>query len=502
MFKPVAIFLFLLSTILFGCNGSLNSHQSEPPEIDKPEPPKVDGPLKTWTENILLWDESYETPDLADFIFGNKIEVSQFDETLKDLANKLVKGPLAQPIWLKEKPEAEFYDASSFGTDANVLEKTETFIGQKVVLPKGAQIIVMGDFHGSIHSLIRNLWRLLASGFIDSNFKIVKENSFLVFTGDFVDRGRYSIECLYTLFRLKLANFDEVFLLRGNHENLMISDQYGLKTELQIKYGNQVSGRLFKDITNFYRFLPVVLLAEIAEQQPGILHFSHGGFSYNVNEKKLAHSPIKLLKSTATFEKLSEKEALGYMWSDFHQLDETIASDRGLSASDGVAILGKDAIAHYGEQILQETKKPLVSIIRGHQDLEFGLKMFFNEMPSEEKLKELQAKNKKYQSGPWHWQDVVKSADQQEARISGLRMSDYRPVYTFTSAAEGRGLPFDSYGIIKTERSPKDYRLEVHEIPLSGRKLERSYVSISKALSGFDQISPLWSEKGPGLFQW
>ena len=55
----------------------------------------------------------------------------------------------------------------------------------------------------------------------------------MVFTGDFVDRGRNGLEVWYTLLSLKCApgNWDKVFLIRGNHETCEISDDYGYKHE-------------------------------------------------------------------------------------------------------------------------------------------------------------------------------------------------------------------------------------------------------------------------------
>jgi predicted MPP superfamily phosphohydrolase len=158
--------------------------------------------------------------------------------------------------WLNELIfNDDYFNIDDFGNDTvRTVNSEKLFYGQKIKIPENSDIIVMSDLHGSLHSLLRNLWRLVMAGFINKDFKIVNPN--IIFTGDFVDRGRYSIEVLYTIIRLKLANFDNVYMLRGNHENQCISEQYGLLDELKLKYDNQ-SRRVFNDISNFYRFLPV-----------------------------------------------------------------------------------------------------------------------------------------------------------------------------------------------------------------------------------------------------
>ena len=44
------------------------------------------------------------------------------------------------------------------------------------------------------------------------------ENPYL-FNGDFVDRGSFSVECIFVLFGFKLLYPDRFFMSRGNHES-------------------------------------------------------------------------------------------------------------------------------------------------------------------------------------------------------------------------------------------------------------------------------------------
>jgi hypothetical protein len=61
--------------------------------------------------------------------------------------------------------------------------------------------------------------------------------SIYIFNGDFVDRGAWGMETLILMCALKLAQPQHVYLLRGNHETITCTMQYGFKGELVAKYG-------------------------------------------------------------------------------------------------------------------------------------------------------------------------------------------------------------------------------------------------------------------------
>lgn len=76
---------------------------------------------------------------------------------------------------------------------------------------------VVGDLHGNYHDLLRIL-----------NYAS-KTTHKIIFLGDYVDRGHFSIECITLLFSLKVMYPDKYFLLRGNHEFDCMCSQYGFK---------------------------------------------------------------------------------------------------------------------------------------------------------------------------------------------------------------------------------------------------------------------------------
>jgi len=85
-------------------------------------------------------------------------------------------------------------------------------IGRLVKLPREGKAIIVGDVHGDLESLYYILR--------DSDFmaRAEEELVYLVFLGDYGDRGIRSPEVYYVVLKLKELFPENVFLLRGNHE--------------------------------------------------------------------------------------------------------------------------------------------------------------------------------------------------------------------------------------------------------------------------------------------
>ena len=121
---------------------------------------------------------------------------------------------------------------------------------QKVVAPAGSRVVIFGDFHGDALSLFNALDTLRAQNILHDNFRLAP-NINMVFLGDLVDRGNYNVETLYVAWRLKAANPDRVFLLRGNHETQRISGGFGLLGELQKRFPTHAQ-TIFNDINQLF----------------------------------------------------------------------------------------------------------------------------------------------------------------------------------------------------------------------------------------------------------
>jgi hypothetical protein len=84
--------------------------------------------------------------------------------------------------------------------------------GGLVYLPSQGKTIVVGDLHGDLQSLIFILER---SEFIRNS---PQAREYIIFLGDYGDRGAQSVEVYYLILSLKSIFREKVILLRGNHE--------------------------------------------------------------------------------------------------------------------------------------------------------------------------------------------------------------------------------------------------------------------------------------------
>jgi len=165
------------------------------------------------------------------------------------------------------------------------------FVG-KMEFGNNAIIAFHGDLHGDVHSLMQFIGKLQESGYIQENsFTISNPNFYMMFLGDYVDRGFYGMEVIYTIIRLKLANPDKVFMVRGNHEDVAVN-QYGhyLATEVKNKVDSQAKqGFCFESLHAFYNSLPVALYIGATNDKghKDFLLCCHGGIEIGFDENAL-----------------------------------------------------------------------------------------------------------------------------------------------------------------------------------------------------------------------
>ncbi|XP_016401832.1 serine/threonine-protein phosphatase with EF-hands 2 isoform X3 [Sinocyclocheilus rhinocerous] len=161
---------------------------------------------------------------------------------------------------------------------------------------KHKEITICGDLHGHLEDLLLIFYK---NGFPSAETPYV-------FNGDFVDRGKESIEILLVLFAFLLLYPHDVHLNRGNHEDHIVNLRYGFTKEVLGKY--QVHGKMIlKLLQKIFSWLP---LATVIDQKVLILH---GGISdktdLNVIAKLDRHrfaSALRPLKSSGASARLKE----------------------------------------------------------------------------------------------------------------------------------------------------------------------------------------------------
>lgn len=138
------------------------------------------------------------------------------------------------------------------------LKAREIFISQPMLLELEAPLKICGDIHGQYYDLLR----LFEYG------GFPPEANYL-FLGDYVDRGRQSLETICLMLAYKIKYPENFFLLRGNHESSTINRLYGFYDECKRRY----SIRLWKLFGDCFNCLPV---AAIIDEK---ILCMHGGLS-------------------------------------------------------------------------------------------------------------------------------------------------------------------------------------------------------------------------------
>jgi hypothetical protein len=124
---------------------------------------------------------------------------------------------------------------------------------KKVLLDAREKIIIFGDNHGSFHTFYRNMLRLHLLGIIDMEHYTINPNYRILFLGDIVDRGIYALEILSILFEFMIRDTEyRLIINRGNHEELIINENYGFKNEVISKH----SISLWNKINDIFVTLP------------------------------------------------------------------------------------------------------------------------------------------------------------------------------------------------------------------------------------------------------
>lgn len=127
------------------------------------------------------------------------------------------------------------------------LQAREIFLDQPCLLELSAPLKVVGDTHGQYFDMLR----LFEYG------GFPPESNYL-FLGDYVDRGKQSLETICLLFAYKIKYPENFFLLRGNHECSSINRIYGFYDECKRRY----SVKLWKVFSDCFNCLPIAALIE------------------------------------------------------------------------------------------------------------------------------------------------------------------------------------------------------------------------------------------------
>lgn len=213
------------------------------------------------------------------------------------------------------------------------------FTSQPILLELEAPLKIVGDIHGQYYDLLR----LFEYG------GFPPEANYL-FLGDYVDRGKQSLETINLLLSYKIKYPENFFLLRGNHECASINRIYGFYDECKRRY----SIKLWKTFTDCFNCLPV---AAIVDDK---ILCMHGGLS----------PELKSFEQIRRFLRPTDVPDTGLLcdllWSDPEQrITGWGENDRGVSYTFGPDVVTKFLARH-----------DLDLICRAHQVVEDGYEFF------------------------------------------------------------------------------------------------------------------------------
>lgn len=215
------------------------------------------------------------------------------------------------------------------------------FLSQPCLLELDAPLCVCGDIHGQYFDLL-SLFR--RGGFPG------KTN--YLFLGDYVDRGKRSIETICLLLAYKIKYPENFFMLRGNHECIAISYVYGFFEECKRRYNT----KLWKTFMDCFNCFP---LAAIIEDK---IFCCHGGLSPNL---RYLEQIREVLRPTDIPD---EGLVCDLVWSDpdkrYHGWGP---NDRGVSYVFGADVV-VEFLLRYGFDL----------VCRAHQVVEDGYEFFCN----------------------------------------------------------------------------------------------------------------------------
>ena len=285
------------------------------------------GVKKVTKEEIKTEEEDEKENDIND----NKIE-NQNNDSIYKIIKKLKKarrGSICQELTIKED-ECDYVIDKSY----EIFQKEESLLKIK------APLYICGDIHGQYYDLLR----------VFDILNYPPQSTFL-FLGDYVDRGKQSLECLLLLLCLKIQYPDKIFLLRGNHECEALNKIYGFYDECK----RRLSIKCFKKITNLFNMMPISALIN-----ENILCM-HGGLSKDLQNIEQIN---KILRPTDI---PNEGLLCDLLWSD---PNESLTEDFGPNERNISVTFSKDYVKNFVE------KNNLDLICRAHQVVEEGFEFF------------------------------------------------------------------------------------------------------------------------------
>jgi hypothetical protein len=220
---------------------------------------------------------------------------------------------------------------------------------------------IIGDTHGSFSDVYI---------MIDYFIKVLQVNPKIKFVwiGDFVDRNPYDLQNLAFILSFWLLFPDNVFLIRGNHEDSSVCSRYGFSQHLYDKAGSRpVFQEIWDMVIAFFSNLPIGLYARIGDKNVWIVH---GGIPFNVDD----YQPIRLL---------NVENQINCFHAEYFDMDpistSMLWSDPDTALAEGVAPNPRSGRPRFSRQAFDDFMQlnHFDCLLRGHEKWNSGYNLFF-----------------------------------------------------------------------------------------------------------------------------
>lgn len=228
----------------------------------------------------------------------------------------------------------------------------------KVDITRQTRIVMFGDFHGSFHTFFRLLCRLHKYDILDLDTLKINDNYKMIFLGDILDRGQYSLDIINIIFKLIAINNtkDDLKIIynRGNHEVFNIFERDGFLEEINSKLHPSDKDIFLKQYLHLLNILPSAIILNC---EGTLFWCSHGGFptSYINNTFMNQFNDNKLIYLTG-------QDAGHIRWNDFGQKNNSGKDFEDSSRGNNIYVFTAQGTNTFLE------KNKINFIIRGHQD--------------------------------------------------------------------------------------------------------------------------------------
>lgn len=139
---------------------------------------------------------------------------------MKDNSDIMLESILDQLLSVRGTKAGKMIDLQEEEINYLIMQSMAVISSQSMLLELEAPINVCGDIHGQYYDLLR----------IFDNCGYPDNTNYL-FLGDYVDRGKQSLETICILLAYKIKYPNKIFLLRGNHESSVTNRIYGFYDE-------------------------------------------------------------------------------------------------------------------------------------------------------------------------------------------------------------------------------------------------------------------------------